>query len=186
MIQTTPSLSFSQAVNSAANNIFNYKGRARRSEFWWTMLLVTAASFFLTPLVNILTIPLRFRRLHDTGRSGWWWATGFFLQCAFMVSLFIDLLLTLAVSGDSGLVETQVTAMLVKNVILLVIAATYQLILIVFYCFDSNVGENKYGPSPKYVDDGADAAAEPEATSLQGAATAETEQGRSLRPGSKS
>ena len=70
------SLNFSEAVNRATNRIFQISGRARRSEYWWTMLLVLIVSMavpFAGVLLNLLTIPLTFRRLHDTGRSGWWW-----------------------------------------------------------------------------------------------------------------
>lgn len=75
MTKATPSLEFSNAINLAASRIFECKGRSRRSEFWWTQLLVYIATIALTPFVGsilrILTIPLTIRRLHDTGRSGW-------------------------------------------------------------------------------------------------------------------
>ena len=72
-----PSLGFSEAVNKAASDIFKFEGRSRRSEYWWSMVIVSLVGIVLTPLfgfvLNLLTIPLTFRRLHDTGRSGWWW-----------------------------------------------------------------------------------------------------------------
>lgn len=34
----TPSLSFMEAVKKCFANYANFKGRARRSEFWWWML----------------------------------------------------------------------------------------------------------------------------------------------------
>ena len=36
----SPMLNFGEAINRAANNLLNINGRARRSEFWWTMLVV--------------------------------------------------------------------------------------------------------------------------------------------------
>ena len=38
-IATTPSLSFKEALCKAWSNLTNLKGRSRRSEFWWFMLV---------------------------------------------------------------------------------------------------------------------------------------------------
>ena len=68
----SPTLNFGEAIERAANNLLNINGRSRRSEFWWTMLVV-AISFMIpciSSIVILLTIPLTIRRLHDTGRSG--------------------------------------------------------------------------------------------------------------------
>ena len=77
-----------------------FSGRARRQEFWLFVLFnfiagivvgvisgvlvsVTnvAAFAFLGTIYNLaVLIPgfaVLFRRLHDTGRSGWWWLIGF-------------------------------------------------------------------------------------------------------------
>ena len=75
--RTSPQpLQFTQAFNLATSRIFQIDGRSRRSEFWWMMLLVCGASIILTPLaglvLELLTIPLKVRRLHDIGKSGWW------------------------------------------------------------------------------------------------------------------
>lgn len=70
-----------------------FEGRASRSEFWWVFLFIyviegvlnlifrgsTAGSiivglFGLAVLVPYLAVGAR--RLHDTGRSGWWWLIG--------------------------------------------------------------------------------------------------------------
>lgn len=87
----TPSLSFSEALNKSTCKIFQFTGRSRRSEYWWTMLLVYLLNIVLTPFIGIFidiaTIPLTFRRLHDTGRSGWWWGICAILQVAFFISL---------------------------------------------------------------------------------------------------
>ena len=66
-----------------------FDGRARRAEFWWYFLanliisiafnvLAAAASFFaILSLIYALAvlipgIAVGIRRLHDTGKSGWW------------------------------------------------------------------------------------------------------------------
>lgn len=36
-MEVIPQLSFSEAFNSATSKIFQFTGRSRRSEYWWTM-----------------------------------------------------------------------------------------------------------------------------------------------------
>ncbi len=93
-------VSFEEAVKRALANYCCFTGRASRSEFWWFSLFTTILSCVITLVFAILTalfhstapstigtfvnyavslalfLPsfgLTFRRLHDTGRSGWWW-----------------------------------------------------------------------------------------------------------------
>ena len=76
-----PQLEFTEALKAFWNKIAQFQGRSRRSEFWWTYLayFVTSIIFSFVPIIgNIVTllfglaiIPITFRRLHDTGRSGW-------------------------------------------------------------------------------------------------------------------
>ncbi|MCM1224910.1 MAG: DUF805 domain-containing protein, partial [Lachnospiraceae bacterium] len=91
-------LGFSHAVNVAAAKIFQLKGRSRRSEYWWTMLCIyiigAVATLLRLPLIlfilNLAVIPLTFRRLHDTGRSGWWWGIYILLVISFLFLIIID------------------------------------------------------------------------------------------------
>ena len=53
MIETTPTLGFSEAINAAASKIFQIKGRSRRSEFWWTHMIVYITTVTLTPFVGL-------------------------------------------------------------------------------------------------------------------------------------
>jgi len=106
-----------------------FSGRARRQEYWLFFLfniiaaiIVGVISSVLVSVTNVtafaylgtiydlaVLIPglaVLFRRLHDTGRSGWWWLIGFIPLIGIIV-------------------------------------------LIVFCCFDSQPGDNQYGPNPK-------------------------------------
>ena len=124
-----PSLTFSEALNKATNDIFMISGRSRRSEFWWTMGVVYLVNVFLTPFIgtilSLLAIPLKIRRLHDVGKSGWWW-------------------------GVCAILQTIVVAFFLYDLIILIINDSSRLILFVFYCMDSEPYANKYGDSPKY------------------------------------
>lgn len=152
----TPSLGFSEAVNKAAGNILKFEGRSRRSEYWWTMVIVYLVSVILTPLVgfvlSLLTIPLTFRRLHDTGRSGWWWG-GYAILKGIVIFLFIyDIVMAYLNAGNMhGFGDEIMWAFLLKYSVLSVLIVIYKIVLIVLYCTDSEPYENDYGESPKYV-----------------------------------
>lgn len=112
----------------------DFTGRARRSEYWYFVLMSIVAFFalntFFTILVSIglIRIPFFFaalliiyfiailiptfavlvRRLHDTGKSGWWYFIGF-----------------VPIIGIA---------------------------LLIFLVQDSQPGTNKWGPNPKAPD----------------------------------
>ena len=75
-------VSFGEAISRAFSNYANFNGRASRSEYWWFVLF----NFILgcIPVVNLIaglallipSLALGARRLHDTGRSGWWLLLG--------------------------------------------------------------------------------------------------------------
>jgi len=84
-------MGFSQAITSCMGKYANFQGRATRSEYWWfylfQILLTWGASIvgsltlgdsgdMLSSLVSLAlllpSIAVGSRRLHDTGRSGWW------------------------------------------------------------------------------------------------------------------
>jgi uncharacterized membrane protein YhaH (DUF805 family) len=84
----SPALNPVQSLMSVFSHYASFSGRARRSEFWWFMLLVTV--LYLAAILTVgddwaeqpialgglllLLLPylaVSVRRLHDTGRSGW-------------------------------------------------------------------------------------------------------------------
>ncbi|MCZ0987677.1 DUF805 domain-containing protein [Streptomyces diastatochromogenes] len=101
-----------------------FGGRARRKEYWlfmlfaWLVYVVLAtigaaahAPYIVGIAVVAFLLPalgVTVRRLHDTGRSGWWILIG-------------------------------------------IIPLVGPIVLLVFYCSDSEAGANKYGPNPKEV-----------------------------------
>ncbi|EGK09241.1 DUF805 domain-containing protein [Psychrobacter sanguinis] len=71
-------------------NTFNYKGRARRKEYWYYILVASIIILIGFTLDGILDTPdtlsglagfilffpslaVTIRRLHDIGKSGWWY-----------------------------------------------------------------------------------------------------------------
>ena len=128
-------MNFGTAVKSFWSKYTNFKGRARRSEYWYVQLFLVITNLIAAPidlalmnwdtdrfiaqggggivgLIWILTtivpaIALEFRRLHDTNRSGWWVLIG-------------------------------------------LVPLLGAVVLIVFTVEDSADGQNIYGPSPKH------------------------------------
>lgn len=161
MQTTIPSLDFGDAVKQAFNRAFELKGRSRRSEYWWTMLLVYIIDFFATPIgwiAHLATIPLTVRRLHDTGRSGWWVLPDVFASATLKIILIFDCLITFLVT-IYNINENCETDSILRNLfiftgrylVIIMFHFIYRVILLIFLCQDSSEKTNKYGPSPKYV-----------------------------------
>ncbi len=150
-----PQLSLSEALNASTSKIFQFRGRSRRSEFWWTTLIVFLASIVLTPIVgfflDIATIPLKFRRLHDIGRSGWWYGVYLILKILFFVCIMFDIIMMIINAAnmvDYG--EDIVYVFVMKYLLWIIVIFIYQVVLLIFMCIDSEIEENDYGESPKY------------------------------------
>ena len=75
-------MDFMTAVKHVFSNYATFSGRARRSEYWWWVLFNFAVSIVLgwIPIIGFIimlgllipSIAVAVRRMHDTGRSGWW------------------------------------------------------------------------------------------------------------------
>lgn len=105
------------------NKFATAEGRASRSEFWLFFLANFIITFVLSLITGFIKIPfivslyalaifvpnicVGIRRLHDTGKSGWWMLIG--------------------LTGIGCIV------------------------LLIFYCLDSDSGNNAYGPNPNRV-----------------------------------
>lgn len=168
----TPSLDIGAAISLFFNRIFSIQGRSRRSEFWWVMLMVFVVNIFFnfinislaiihtslySPAFNILpillwsiTIPLQIRRLHDSGSSGWWLVAPAIVTVVISIVFLIQLI---AIGGNNE--NAMLMAFLglgVPTLILLILfVSVFSVIMIIFFCMDSQMGDNKYGPSPKYI-----------------------------------
>jgi uncharacterized membrane protein YhaH (DUF805 family) len=116
-------MGFTAAISHALSNYVTFSGRARRSEYWYFTLfnlIVAIVAAILDAVIGItafyplaalaLLLPglaVSVRRLHDTGRSGWW----IFIALVPLVGL---------------------------------------ILLLVWYCQDSQPQPNDHGPSPKH------------------------------------
>ena len=107
-------MGFGDAVKTCFSKFFVAEGRASRPEYWWFYLSGFVASvialaidmaidtgYILVGLVGLVYfIPLitaAIRRLHDTGRSGWWYLISFVPLVGFII-----LIVFLATQGNPG------------------------------------------------------------------------------------
>jgi uncharacterized membrane protein YhaH (DUF805 family) len=84
---------FGQAISEAFKNLVTFNGRASRSAFWWFFLgaiiidvigaiigrsvHAVVIQYVIYVIIAIGTLSLSVRRLHDSGKSGFWWLIGF-------------------------------------------------------------------------------------------------------------
>lgn len=139
-------------------NYFVFQGRARRKEYWMFALvnfLITAmfqAAAYLTEVrylgdfytyaVFIPSVAVLVRRLHDTGRSGWW-------AFAYLVSLMGSAIFVLFSSTlFFGASEWLEYVYLFCSLIFLALVV----FCFVLLCKEGTKGDNQYGPDPKAVD----------------------------------
>lgn len=82
--EVSPSLDVISAVKLSMSRLTDFRGRSRRSEYWWTMLVVGLVAGLLTAIWSdaesvlslitfLLGLAVTIRRLHDIGKSGWWY-----------------------------------------------------------------------------------------------------------------
>ena len=102
-MEGTPRVGLQEAILKAITNLKDCNSRSRRSEFWWVWLICALIEIPLSVLAQIIMIefntivgliiyfvvlaiaifmmcvmiPLAIRRLHDSGRTGWWILIGF-------------------------------------------------------------------------------------------------------------
>jgi uncharacterized membrane protein YhaH (DUF805 family) len=145
-------MGFREAVTVCIQDYHRFSGRARRSEYWWFILFVTGSNVLLSlidaalfgddmllglsGLFVIFTflpqIAVLWRRLHDTGRPGWF----NFLPSIPLVALFSGAL------RSGGSIDSLVVLVLVCVSILLMIT------ILVFLALPSQAGPNRFGPEP--------------------------------------
>ncbi|MCI1245956.1 MAG: DUF805 domain-containing protein [Prevotella sp.] len=157
--QVLPSLKFNQAVKRVFHHYWAFRGRARRSEYWWFKLFEMLAFFLANCLDTLITnfilnhfnlhfrgsvgvltlivfvglllpdLAVFWRRFHDIGRSGWYWLV-------FFVPIVLSTVLASFTYAGS----------IFFGILGLVAFAA----LLALCCLDSRKEINKYGPSPKY------------------------------------
>ena len=88
-------MSPTESVSTVLHKYATFDGRASRSEYWWWALFLIVLDVVLAVILAAISpkalillylvilglllpsLAVTVRRLHDTGRSGWWYFIGF-------------------------------------------------------------------------------------------------------------
>lgn len=161
-------------VEAYTQNYFNFKGRARRREYWgiWLFcnlialainvighLFSDAGAFSMLSSMNLTWTVISVlwsivgffpqasatvRRLHDKGYSGKWYLGVFFLSLVFVTLSFVV--------GFSLLMDgRQSNGLLVLFGLIGLLFIVLAIFIFILLLLDGDKTENKYGPSPKYM-----------------------------------
>ena len=76
-------MNFQESIKVCLSKYADFNGRASRPEYWWFVLFIIIGSLVASLLGDIVhglfalatllpSIAAAARRLHDTGRTGWW------------------------------------------------------------------------------------------------------------------
>ena len=176
-VTATPMMDPVTAVKTCFKKYFDFKGRARRSEFWWFVLFVIIVSSALTflsalvPAIGYLSLAFSLaviipqfaalvRRLHDTNHSGWWALLmvlcflGYYGCFAYLLGPNIENLVNITDPMEMGMqmVDSIQASPGVATAMMVCLfgAIILAIVNIIFAVFDSKWNTNKYGPSPKY------------------------------------
>lgn len=140
-------------------NYANFNGRARRSEYWYFTLFNIIFSMITMAIDKMLNLELglntvyglavfipgvavAFRRLHDIGKSGW---LLIIVYLAMIISAVV--LVGASLSALSGVASPEGFG--VGAIIAGVAIFGLAIWLLVMFCTNGDVGENKYGADPK-------------------------------------
>ena len=167
-MQTVQNMSFIEAIAQGFRKSFDFKGRARRTEYWyWTLFAIIANAVaaileggeegLLAMIVSlILFIPglsVAVRRLHDIGRSGWWLGGYFLISVVATVWIAVWAVNNGVSNYPDAPDSSSLTLQLIFVLLLYILAiAGLGFTMLVWYCTPGTIGPNRYGEDPKYIE----------------------------------
>ena len=130
--QILPSIGFVEAIKKGFSNFTDFRSRSRRSEYWFLILGI----FLVNIVIGFILGAIAYFVIDEDDI----FQIGILLVefCCFIFSLPVAVR-RLHDIGNSG-----------WFMLLNCIPIIGQIILIVLFCFDSQMESNEYGPSPKY------------------------------------
>ncbi|WP_026944483.1 DUF805 domain-containing protein [Helicobacter rodentium] len=161
-------VSFTQAVKSGIYNVFNIKGRASRSEFWWFSLFLGIIGFCLGFILGFISgffgffgidthndimlsvlcvvlwiagISITIRRLHDVNKSAWWAILYFICYILFEIVAFICVDFD---SIDPNNPDARLWFLILCKFALII----WVIVLLVFCVLRGTQGDNRFGADP--------------------------------------
>jgi uncharacterized membrane protein YhaH (DUF805 family) len=152
-------MSFGDAIGECFFNYANFRDRAARAEYWWWALFATvvysvallldffifnsfgASPFFLVVYLAFLLpgLSVTVRRLHDTGRSGWW------LLIPVGLSILVSAVVIAGVVAYGNEQPSTGLLMVIGLLVILLFAST--ILLLVWMLLPGAPANNAYGPN---------------------------------------
>jgi uncharacterized membrane protein YhaH (DUF805 family) len=163
----TPQLGFTEAVKLAWSRLFDFKGRSRRSEFWWYMLafyivcyllglvfsslLPGSLGAILSSLLWVFALGVTIRRLQDNGHSKWWVIISLIVSVVYN-AYFVNSDLMFELSSINFNPEAIVKSIMDDPLIMVlsILDSIFTIVIVVMCLIDGKPEYNKYGDSPKY------------------------------------
>ena len=177
-VMARPMMEPVEAVMTCLQKFFDFRGRARRREYWWFFLFTFIVSWVFSFLGNMMTPVFTYiglfiglllwipslaaltRRLHDRNHSGWWVVAMFVCTLVAYGSFAVMLaphMSALMGEGDNMammlIIADAVQEMPQAMAVAAVAGVCYFILFVITLVFavqDSHWNENKYGTSPKY------------------------------------
>ena len=171
-------MSFTEAIKTCLSKYVTFSGRARRSEYWWFILFAVlgAALFSLLdtvlfgasqpsastgngPLTSVFNLAIllpvlaaAWRRLHDTGRPGWYILIPMMVSAAFLGAMFLGVMTfgvieRAGVDSDTlrgGASAFGITGLIIAGIVQLVVSV----LMLYWLTRPSQPEANEYGPVP--------------------------------------
>ena len=140
-------MGFREAVTVCIQDYYTFSGRARRPEFWWFFLFVVVGTLLLSAvdavifgegmllglngLFGLLTflpqLAVSWRRMHDTGRPGW-----------FNLLPVVPIVPLLIIGPGDPL----------PTLVLMLLSAVVMIVVLVWLVQPSRPMPNRFGPEP--------------------------------------
>lgn len=171
-----------EAVQTCFKKSFVFNGRARRAEYWWWTLFVYIVNLFFSFVsgalthcnpfllllfntcmlvffiyIGIASFAVGMRRLHDIGRSGWWYGAAMIYAVIWILLVITKMAynvggMNLDAYGDSSALSLAIVHGILDVIIIPGVPyLIYSIVLLVWSCRDSQPGTNKYGENPKGI-----------------------------------
>lgn len=165
-------MGFTEAVRTCLTNYATFSGRARRPEYWWFFLFVVLGGMVASlidgalfgfgteeapetqvfgPLWSLaMFLPLLaagWRRMHDTGRAGWYLLIPMLISFAVLFLLGFEMAAFLAAGGPET-IGPGLGAGLALVALLTVAQIVASLLILWWLTRPTQKGRNAFGPEP--------------------------------------
>ncbi len=172
--QAGPSMTFVQAVRECFRKYGDFSGRAPRPEYWWWLvgyviagsILATIDTFIVSlvdqedafsPLylvfvlaVLLPSLAVTSRRLHDTGKSGWWLLVWIGITSIGWIPFALGVAaFALGLLDDWSGTNVEFIPLILGGFLTLVVQVSVFIWMILWLARQGDAGPNSYGPSPQ-------------------------------------